>query len=176
MACKVNYVNVSPGRLGPHCPPHWDEGHQITKSTHLSRLLFDPQCPICRGARQRGNHRLCPGFWAKGGQRQTRTSACGESSDVVKSCADPAGRKGVLRLLIKLVFNLLSDGPSDQQHMKKQETGEGFSLGGGTSLCSMCLWQHGHNTLNRRNTHNLFSYVFVTMSVFGNCIHFSLKS
>ncbi|XP_029704465.1 unconventional myosin-Ic-like isoform X2 [Takifugu rubripes] len=62
MACKVNYVNVSPGRLGPHCPPHWDEGHQITKSTHLSRLLFDPQRPICRGARQRGNHRLCPGF------------------------------------------------------------------------------------------------------------------
>lgn len=133
-----------PGQVRPpRCPIPCDKGHQISENTHLSRLLFDPQHPVCRGARQRGNHRLCPGFGAKGGQRQTRTSACGESSVVVKSCAAPAGRKGVLLILIKLVFNLLSDGPSDQRHMKKGETGEGFSLGAGPSLCSVCLWQHG---------------------------------
>ncbi|CAG02935.1 unnamed protein product [Tetraodon nigroviridis] len=127
MACKVNYVNVSPGRSGLAVRSSGTTEHSI-----------------CRGARQRGNHRFRPGFRVKGDQRQARTSASGESADVLKSCVEPAGSKGHLFIKIKTLEQPSicfpsPDGPSGQQHMKKETAGEGSSLDGALSLYCVCL-------------------------------------
>lgn len=142
MACKVNYVNVSPGRSGTPegVPP--PSGMEVTrsllkkqKSPHLVppciRLL---QHSVRGGARQRGDHRFRPGLRVKGGQRQARTSACGESADVAEVLCWASGQeRGHLFIIITTLEERWmcvpsADGPSGQQHMKKQKTGQGSSL------------------------------------------------
>lgn len=89
MACKVNYVNVSPGRSGTPegVPP--PSGMEVTGSRLKKKKKPSPcfgllQHSVRGGARQRGDHRLRPGLRVKGGQRQARTSARGESADVAE--------------------------------------------------------------------------------------------